>query len=29
MERITRDQIEAIKRANPIESIIAAYVDHL
>ncbi len=29
MEKITRDQIEAIKRANPIESIIAAYVDHL
>lgn len=29
MERITKDQIEAIKRANPIESIIAAYVDHL
>jgi len=29
MERITRDQIEAIKVANPIESIIAAYVDDL
>jgi len=29
MEKITRDQIEAIKRANPIESIIAAYVDDL
>ncbi len=29
MERITRDQIEAIKRANPIESVIAAYVNHL
>ena len=29
MERITRDQIEAIKRANPIEYIIAAYVNDL
>ncbi len=29
MERITRDQIEAIKRANAIESIIAAYVNDL
>jgi DNA primase len=29
MERITRDQIEAIKKANPIESIITAYVNDL
>jgi len=29
MEKITKDQIEAIKKANPIESIIAAYVNDL